>query len=75
MKLSQGIVAHAFNSSIQEEEAGESLNSRPAWSTEPGQQDSQGNTEKPCLRKQTNQDTHKKKIDKQLLSLEEGLFN
>jgi hypothetical protein len=28
-----GVVAHAFNSSIQEAEAGGFLSSRPAWST------------------------------------------
>jgi ABC-type glycerol-3-phosphate transport system substrate-binding protein len=28
------VVAHAFNTSIQEAEAGGSLSSRPAWSTE-----------------------------------------
>jgi hypothetical protein len=34
-----GVVAHAFNPSTWEAEAGESLSSRPAWSTEgvPGQ--------------------------------------
>jgi hypothetical protein len=29
-----GVVAHAFNSSTQEAEAGGFLSSRPAWSTE-----------------------------------------
>jgi hypothetical protein len=37
--LSQGVVAHAFNPSTWEAEAGRFLSSRPAWSTEwvPGQ--------------------------------------
>jgi hypothetical protein len=41
------VVAHAFNPSTWEAEAGRFLSSRPAWSTE--FQDSQGYTEKPCL--------------------------
>ena len=32
--LSQAVVAHSFNLSNQEAEAGGSLSSRPAWSTE-----------------------------------------
>jgi hypothetical protein len=32
--LSQAVVAHAFNPSTWEAEAGEFLSSRPAWSTE-----------------------------------------
>jgi hypothetical protein len=56
-----GVAAHTFNSSTQEAEAGGFLSSRPAWSTNwvLGQsglqtefQDSQGYTEKPCLKKQ-----------------------
>ena len=42
-------MAHAFNPSTWEAEAGGFLSSRPAWSTE--FQDSQGYTEKPCLEK------------------------
>ena len=65
-KIKPGVVAHAFNSSTQEAEAGGFLSSRPAWSTE--FQDSQGYTEKPCLEKktktkqtnQTNKKTNKK---------------
>jgi hypothetical protein len=38
-----GVVAHAFNPSTWEAEAGKFLSSRPA--------ESQGSTEKPCLRK------------------------
>jgi hypothetical protein len=43
-------VAHAFNPSTWEAEAGGFLSSRPAWSTSEFQ-DSQGYTEKPCLEK------------------------
>jgi major histocompatibility complex class I len=32
--LEQGVVAHAFNPSTWEAEAGEFLSSRPTWSTE-----------------------------------------
>jgi hypothetical protein len=39
------MVAHAFNPRTEEAEAGRSLSSKPAWSTE--FQDSQGYTEKP----------------------------
>jgi hypothetical protein len=46
-----GVVAHTFNPSTREAEAGRFQSSRPAWSTE--FQDSQGYTEKPCLKKQT----------------------
>jgi hypothetical protein len=56
-----GVVAHAFNPSTWEAEAGGFLSSRPVWSTEraPGQ-DSQDYTEKPCLEKPKNK-TKKKK--------------
>jgi hypothetical protein len=39
LKTGQGVVAHTFNPSTQEAEAGGFLSSRPAWSTEwvPGQ--------------------------------------
>jgi hypothetical protein len=50
------VVVHAFNPSTREAEAGGFLSSRPAWSTE--FQDSQGYTEKPCLKK-TNKQTNK----------------
>jgi hypothetical protein len=46
-------VVHTFNPSTQEAEAGRFLSSRPAWSTK-WVPDSQGYTEKPCLKKQTN---------------------
>ena len=42
-------MVHAFNPSTREAEAGRFLSWRPAWSTE--FQDSQGYTEKPCLKK------------------------
>jgi hypothetical protein len=41
-------VAHTFNPSTREAEAGEFLSSRPAW-LQIEFQDSQGYTEKPCL--------------------------
>jgi hypothetical protein len=59
------MVAHAFNPSTWEAEADGFLSSRPAWSTEQSEfQDSQGYTEKPCLKtpppnKQTNKQTQK----------------
>jgi hypothetical protein len=43
------VVAHAFNPSTWEAEAGEFLSLRPAWSTE--FQERQDYTEKPCLKK------------------------
>jgi hypothetical protein len=49
--LPLGVVAHAFNPSTQDAEAGGFLSSRPAWSTKREFQDSQGYTEKPCLEK------------------------
>jgi hypothetical protein len=47
--FSQAVMAHAFNPSTWEAEAGGFLSLRPAWFTE--FQDSQGYTEKPCLGK------------------------
>jgi hypothetical protein len=44
------VVAHAFNPITREAEAGRFLSSRPAWSTKSEFQDSQGYTEKHCLR-------------------------
>jgi hypothetical protein len=48
--MKPGVVAHAFNPSTREVEAGRFLSSRPAWCTKwvPG------NTEKPCLEKNKN---------------------
>jgi hypothetical protein len=58
--ISPGVVAHAFNPSTREAEAGGFLSSRqPGLQSE--FQDSQGYTEKPCLEKQ-NKQTKKKSI-------------
>jgi hypothetical protein len=46
------VVVHGFNPSTWEAEAGGFLSSRPAWSTK--WHDSQGYTEKPCLKKKKN---------------------
>jgi hypothetical protein len=47
---SLAVVAHAFNPSTWEAEASGFLSLMPAWSTSEFQ-DSQGYTEKPCLKK------------------------
>jgi hypothetical protein len=57
------VVAHAFNPSTQEAEAGRFLSSRPAWSTE--FQDSQSYTEKPCLKKKKKKKKKKRKRKKE----------
>jgi hypothetical protein len=49
------MVAHTFNPSTQEAEAGRSLSSKPAWSTEWVPEQPKLHTEKPCLKKQRNQ--------------------
>jgi hypothetical protein len=49
--LSGVVVAHVFNPSTWEAEAGRFLSSRPAW-LQSEFQDSQGYTENPCLKKQ-----------------------
>ena len=54
------MVVHLFNPSTQEAEVSSSLSSRLAWSTE-GVLDSQGHTEKPCLKKPPPTTTKKKK--------------
>jgi hypothetical protein len=56
------VVAHAFNPSTWEAEAGGFLSSRPAWSTSEFQ-DSQGYSEKPCFGK--NKKQKKKQKQKQ----------
>jgi hypothetical protein len=48
--LKPGVVAHTFDPSTQEAEAGGFLSSRPAWSTSKFQ-DSQNYIEKLCLKK------------------------
>jgi hypothetical protein len=57
MIYSQEVVAHAFNPSTWEAEAGRFLSSRPVWSTSEFQ-DSQSYTEKPYL-KQTSKQRNK----------------
>jgi hypothetical protein len=53
------MVAHAFNPSTWEAEAGGFLSARPAWSTNEFQ-DSQGYTERPCLKQQQQQQQQQK---------------
>jgi hypothetical protein len=53
------VVAHAFNPSTREAEAGGFLSSRPAVQSE--FQDSQGYTEKPCLKKPKKEKEKKRK--------------
>jgi hypothetical protein len=55
------MVAHAFNPRTREAEAGGFLSSRPVWSQSEFQ-DSQGYTEKPCLKTKTK--TNKQKFKK-----------
>jgi hypothetical protein len=54
-----GLVAHIFNPSTREAEAGGFLSSRPAW-LQSEFQDSQGYTEKPCLKKTKNKNKNTK---------------
>jgi hypothetical protein len=58
-------VAHAFNPSSWEAEAGRFLSSRPAW-LQSEFQDSQGYTEKPCLKKKTKPKKKKKERKKEI---------
>jgi hypothetical protein len=51
MKISQVVVAHAFNPTTQETEAGRFLSLRANSGLQSEFQDSQGYTEKPCLEK------------------------
>jgi hypothetical protein len=57
------VVAHAFNPSTREAEAGGFLSSRPAWSTE--FQNSQGYTEKPCLKKKKKKKEREREREKE----------
>jgi hypothetical protein len=57
------VVAHAFNTSIWEAEAGGFLSLRPGLQSE--FQDSQGYTEKPCLKNKTKQNKTKQNKTKQ----------
>jgi hypothetical protein len=54
--MEPGVVAHAFNPSTREAEAGGFLSSRPGLQSE--LQDSQGYTEKPCLEKTKKKKNH-----------------
>jgi hypothetical protein len=72
-------VAHAFNPSTWEAEAGRFLSSRPAWSTSKFQ-DSQSYTEKPCLEKEKETTTTTKtkkpnKPKKKKKKKKESIFN
>jgi hypothetical protein len=49
------VVAHTFNPNTQEAEAGGFLSSRPVRGLQSKFQDSQGYTEKPCLKKKQQQ--------------------
>ena len=57
------VVAHTFNPSIWEAEAGGVRGQPGLQKWDPGQQDSQGYTEEPCLEKQ-NKQTNKQKTKK-----------
>jgi hypothetical protein len=68
LEIRWAVVVHAFNPSTWEAEAGGFLSSRPTWSTSEFQ-DSQGYTEKHCLKK-------KKKKKKRILEIKlEVLFS
>jgi hypothetical protein len=56
------VVAHAFNLSTWEAEAGGFLSLRPGPGLQSEFQDSQGYTEKPCLKKQKQKQTNKKVV-------------
>jgi hypothetical protein len=59
------VVAHTFNPSTREAEAGGFLSSRPAWSTLQSEfQDSQGYTEKLCLGKKKRERERRKRKKK-----------
>jgi hypothetical protein len=63
--IKPGVVAHAFNPSTREAEAGGFLSSRPAPGLQSEFQDSQGYTEKPCLEKPKKKKQKQKQKQKQ----------
>jgi hypothetical protein len=72
IKLSLAVVAHAFNPSTREAEAGRFLSSRPAWSTEwvPGQP----GLHREILSRKTNKKTKQMEIPKLYTSWSERLL-
>jgi hypothetical protein len=64
------VVKHTFNPSTQEAEASGSLSSRPTWSTEQFQE-SQGDTEKPCLEQNKTKQNKTKQTNKQKSRIQE----
>jgi hypothetical protein len=68
-----GVVAHAFNHSTREAEAGGFLSSKPAWSTE--FQDSLGYTGIPCLEKPKKKKKERKEKKKEKKRKEKVLLH
>jgi hypothetical protein len=70
--MKPGVVAHAFNLSTQEAEAGGFLSLRPAWSTKWVPGDGQSYTEKPCLEKPKKK--KKKKIPNEIKARHASIY-